>query len=164
MASRSSGPLRAYRIARARHPLFDGKGAALHGGRWNKKGQRVIYGATSFGGALLEILVHSNLDRIPRGFAMIDIEIPEDVQIEEVLPEDLPGWDAADGLASREFGSRWVEEGRTAVLVVPSVPSQGRERNVVINQDHLEFGRIKASRPQKVVWDKRLFLRERRKK
>ena len=51
----------AYRIADARHPIFDGTGAMLRGGRWNSIGQRVIYAAESYAGAMLEILVHANL-------------------------------------------------------------------------------------------------------
>ena len=33
MASRRSAPLRAFRIADMRHPIFDGSGAMLHGAR-----------------------------------------------------------------------------------------------------------------------------------
>lgn len=75
MASRYKGPLRAFRIARPKFPLFDGTGAAIGGARWNSKGQRVIYAAESYATALLEILVHSNLGHVPRGFAFIEISI-----------------------------------------------------------------------------------------
>jgi RES domain-containing protein len=165
MASRSSilsrvsprGPLEATRIGRAGRPLFDGTGAALHGARWNRKGQYVIYGSTSFAGALLEILVHSNLGRVPRGFAYIQIHIPADVAVEEISPEDLPGWNTADAEISRAWGSQWYEEQRSAVLLVPSVPSGGVERNVLIHQRHPDFHRITASEPVAVLWDKRIF-------
>ena len=151
------GFLEVTRIARAIHPLFDGTGAALHGARWNRKGQYVIYGATSYAGALLEILVHSNLGRVPKGFASIQIHIPADVLIEELRPEDLPGWDTSDGEVSRGWGSQWYEEMRSAVLLVPSVPSGGIERNVLIHQRHPNFPRITATKPTPVRWDKRLF-------
>ncbi len=159
MVSRYKGPLLATRIGQARHELFDGAGAALHGARWSRKGQSVIYAATSFSGALLEILVHSNLGRVPRGFAYIQIQIQVEVEMEEIGPEDVPGWDAADGRASRAWGSRWYEEQRTAVLLVPSVPSGGVERNVLIHQRHPDFARITASVPMPVMWDQRIFGR-----
>jgi RES domain-containing protein len=137
--------------------LFDGSGAALQGGRWSAKGQRVIYASESYSTALLETLVHSNLGRVPKGFAFIEIEIPEAVEIEEITADDLPKWDAPDCVASREFGSRWYEENRTAVLVVPSVAAGGRQRNVLINQRHAQFHLLSASAPETVVWDSRLF-------
>jgi RES domain-containing protein len=79
MASRYKGPLQAFRIARAKFSLFDGTGAAIGGARWNTKGQRVIYAAESYATALLEILVHSNLGRVPRGFGFIEIHVPAEV-------------------------------------------------------------------------------------
>jgi RES domain-containing protein len=45
----------AYRIADARHAIFDPTGAMLHGGRWNSIGHRVIYAAATYAGALLEV-------------------------------------------------------------------------------------------------------------
>ena len=153
----SPGPLEVTRIGRALHPLFDGTGAALHGARWNRKGQYVIYGATSYAGALLEILVHSNLGRVPKGFASIQIYVPNTVLIEELHPEELPGWGDLDGEVSRAWGSLWYEEMRSAVLLVPSVPSGGIERNVLIHQWHPDFPRITSSVSTPVRWDKRLF-------
>lgn len=160
MASQYKGPLRAFRIARAKFPLFDGTGAAIAGARWSVKGQRVIYAALSYEGALLEILVHSNLGRVPRGFASIEIHIPAEVDIEEVTPNDLPEWDAPNCAASQTFGSRWYKEMRSAVLVVPSVAGSGVGRNVLLNQEHPQFHLLSASRPQPVKWDKRLFRRQ----
>lgn len=153
----TSSPLEVTRIGRADHPLFDGTGAALHGARWNRKGQYVIYGATSYAGALLEILVHSNLGRVPRGFSSIQIHVPAEVLIEELNPQDLPGWDHPGGEVSRAWGIRWYEEMRSAVGLVPSVPSGGIERNVLIHQLHPAFSKITASAPTPVRWDKRLF-------
>ena len=64
MASRRKGPLRAYRIADVRQPIFDGNGAALYGGRWNSPGRRVIYAAETYAGAMLEKLAQANVGRI----------------------------------------------------------------------------------------------------
>src|ERR1700732_1105022 len=136
MASQYKGPLRAFRIARAKSPLFVGTGAALGGARWNIKGQRVIYAAESYATALLEILVHSNLARVPPGFAFIEIHIPDEIDIEEINPSDLPKGDASDCVASQSFGSRWYSEMRSAILVVPSLAAAGHQRNILINQAH----------------------------
>jgi RES domain-containing protein len=151
--------MRAFRIADRRHPIFDGTGTKLTGGRWNSPGRRVIYAAETFAGALLEVLVHANLGRVPRTHAVIEITIPEPVSIETVRPEAIPGWDAAEQIASRKFGDRWLQELRSAVLLVPSFVAHGRERNVLINAEHDDFGRITASEPEELLWDDRLFRR-----
>lgn len=161
MASRYKGPLRAFRIGRAKFPLFDGTGAAIGGARWNVKGQRVIYAAESYALAVLEILVHSNLGRVPLGFASIEIDIPGAVDIEEITADDLPTWDATDCVASQSFGSCWYTEMRSAVLVVPSVVAGGFGRNTLINQEHPQFHLLSASLPRPVKWDTRLFRRQR---
>jgi RES domain-containing protein len=158
MESRRSGPLRAYRIADSRHPLFDGQGAMLFGGRWNSPGRRVIYAAETYAGAMLEVLAHANIGRLPKHHAWIEITIPEDVAIEEADPARIAGWDAADLTASRAFGDAWYDERRSAVLIVPSMVTRV-ERNILIHQQHPDFARLSASAPAAVEWDKRLIGR-----
>jgi RES domain-containing protein len=147
----------AFRIADRRHPIFDSTGAFLKGGRWNSPGKHVIYAAQTYSGAVLEVLVHSNLSLLPRTQSVIEITIPDDVPVESLKPSDLPGWAADDLVASRQFGDQWIEERRSAVLVVPSVVLQGREANILVNPHHEYFPRIRASAPEPVQWDLRLF-------
>ncbi|MEO8737889.1 MAG: RES domain-containing protein, partial [Edaphobacter sp.] len=84
----------AYRIADARHPIFDPAGAMLHGGRWNSIGKRVIYAAETYAGALLEVLVHSNLSQPPKNHRVVAIDIPIEVKIETVSIDLIDDWDA----------------------------------------------------------------------
>ena len=149
----------AYRVADARHPIFDPTGAMLHGGRWNSVGSRVVYAAETYSGALLEVLVHSNLSQPPRNHRVVRIEIPEDLRIETALQEAVPGWNAEDFGAARECGDEWIRSMRSAVLRVPSVITGGREHNLVFNAEHPEFHRIQAGAPEIVHWDVRLFHR-----
>ena len=69
--------MRAYRIGSGAHPVFDGTGAALFGGRWNALNQRVIYGGGSFAIAMLERLCYTALGRVPAGDRFIEIDIPD---------------------------------------------------------------------------------------
>ena len=151
--------MRAFRIADRRFPIFDGSGARLLGGRWNSPGRPVIYAAETFAGAVLEMLVHSNLGRVPRTHAVVEITIPDGIAVQTLSVESLPGWDAEDQLASRSYGDRWLQERRTAVLLVPSLVTRGREHNVLLNSDHAKFQRITAGQPDDVLWDERLFRR-----
>ena len=155
MASPRSSPLRAFRIANARYPIFDGSGAVRYGARWNSPGRRVIHASETYAGALLEILVHTS-GSVPRGQVYVEIEIPANVSVESVAPVDLPGWDAPSFDAARKFGDRWYDEKRSAVLLVPSVVTRV-ERNVMIHQDHPEFARLRVSQPAPVGWDTRLW-------
>jgi RES domain-containing protein len=156
MAFRSKGPLRAFRVADGRHPLFSGEGAAQFGGRWNSPGRRVIYGARSYAGALLDRLAQSGIGQIPARHLWVEITVPDDVDLEEVSEDDVPGWDAPDLIASRGYGDRWLKEGRTAVLVVPSVVGRPHEQSVILSQDHPQFMLVTASDPFRVRWDPRL--------
>ena len=155
MVSRLDEPLRAYRIADSRHPIFDGTGAAALGGRWNSPGRRVIYASETYAGALLEKLAHTNIGRVPNSQVYVEIEIPEGVDIEILNSAILPGWDQVQRL-SRVYGDAWYDEQRSAVLLVASIITRV-ERNVVINENHPAFPKIKASTPRPVIWDERLF-------
>ena len=162
MASRpkaASQPLTAYRNADARHPIFDGSGAALVGARWNSPGHPVIYAGASYAGAMLERLVHAGTGRIPKNQKVVVISIPARVAREEWTIERLPrGWDRDDNLVSQELGDEWLSGQRSAVLIVPSAVAK-YEQNVVINPAHPHFRWIVASQPEPVVWDARLFAR-----
>ena len=156
MAFRPDRPLRAYRIADSRRDVFDGSGAAAFGGRWNSPGRRVIYASETYAGALLEKLVHANIGRIPATQSWIEITIPRGLIIEEIEGSDLSGWDAVEQRASRACGDDWYDRRHSAVLLVPSVVTRV-ERNVILNQEHPDFPKIKAGKPQRVVWDQRLL-------
>ncbi len=151
--------LTAYRIADARHPIFDGTGASLIGGRWNSPGRPVIYAAASYAGAMLERLVHAGTGAIPKNQKVVVISIAARVARERWSLQALPlGWDREDAIASRAFGDAWLSAKRSAVLIVPSVIAK-YENNVVINPAHPDFRWIRASAPEAVVWDVRLFTR-----
>lgn len=157
MASRYSFSRRAFRVADPRHPLFDGSGAYLKGGRWNSPGKRIIYAAETYAGALLEALVHLNFDNVPRGYGWIEIAIAARTSIERISPATIPGWNTGDLTSTRKLGDRWHLEKSSAVLLVPSVVTSGVEHNVLINPEHPEIRLLKVSDVREVVWDQRLF-------
>jgi RES domain-containing protein len=151
--------MQAFRIADRRFPILDGSGARLIGGRWNSPGRSLIYAAETFAGALLEVLVHANLGRVPKTHAVIEIKIPDTIAIESLDGKSLPGWDLEDQIASRAIGDRWLMERRSGILLVPSLVTRGREHNVLINPEHPDFVKILAGNPEDVQWDMRLFQR-----
>ncbi len=148
-----------FRIADERHPLWDGTGAALVGGRWNSPGQPVIYGSLSYSCAMLEMLAHANIGRIPTTHCFVIAEIPDAVAIERHDAASLPvEWAVENSSAARLFGDRWLKEARSAILVIPSVVAR-LEWNALVNPLHPDSSKLIVSLPEKVVWDKRLFER-----
>ena len=129
----------------------------LHGARWNSPGRRVIYATETYAGALLEILVHAS-GSVPRSQGYVEIQIPAGLSLEEITLDDVPPWDSPSFEAARALGDRWYDERRAPVLMVPSVVTRV-ERNVLINQEHPDFARIRASRASPVRWDARLWTR-----
>ncbi len=135
---------------------FSGEGARLYGGRWNPKGMRVVYTASSRGLAILEMLVQDQPLRAR--YTIITARIPATIRIERVLPTALPNAWVTAGRADelRVIGAGWVKRAKSAVLCVPSavVPS---EFNYLLNPAHPEFNRIKLGNAEALTTDHRLL-------
>lgn len=150
--------MRVSRIADGRHPLWDGSGAMRFGGRWNSAGLPVIYGATTYAGAMLEVLVYSRIGSVPKTHMWVVGDVPDGVVIETVTVAMLAvEWSERESTVARDFGDCWLRECRSAALLVPSVIT-GDDGNVVINPAHPDAQKIVVSEPQLVLWDTRLFL------
>lgn len=151
--------IRIFRIADGRHPIWDGTGAALLGGRWNSPGKQVIYGALSYSCAMLEILAHAGIGRVPTSHRFVVVDVPDSISIERFDVAALPkGWDAEDSASAKAFGDRWLDEGRSAILVVPSVVAR-LDWNALVNPHHPDARLLRPSDPKPVIWDRRLFER-----
>ena len=61
----SPAAMRVFRICRKAHAAFDGEGARLYGGRWNRRGTAVVYASESLALAALELLVHAEPALLP---------------------------------------------------------------------------------------------------
>ena len=148
-----------FRIGDSRHPLWDGTGAAMLGGRWNSPGRPAIYGSLGYACAMLEILVHANIGRIPTTHCYVVAQVPVGTSTERHESPALPmGWDSDDPSTARRFGDQWLTECRSVVLVVPSVIAK-LEWNAIVNPLHPDACRLVVSPSQKVIWDQRLFGR-----
>jgi RES domain-containing protein len=149
--------MRVFRIGDpdGRYPIYSGEGAALTEGRWHEKGQEVIYAAEHYATAMLEKLAHYN-GLLPPNQHFIEIELPVGTSYEEVTKDSLPDWSHPDGQAARAFGSDWIEEQRSAILIVPSYVAR-EDSNVLINPRHPDAEAIRPGRERPVFWDARLF-------
>jgi RES domain-containing protein len=130
----------------------------LFGQRWNPPGLPAIYTGTSFALCLVEILVHANRKSPPSAARFVEASAPDDVSRETVDPVLLPGWDDPhDASVAQAFGRDWIRSRRSALLVVPSVVTAGRDANVIVNPDHPDSARISVGPETAVALDRRLF-------
>lgn len=151
-------PLRLWRIVTGPHPIWSGEGARLFGQRWNPPGLSAIYTGTSFAVCLVEMLVHANRTTPPSAARSVAAEVPDDVSRELFDPALHRGWDdPLDPSIAQAFGKSWIEARRSALLIVPSVVTGGRDTNVVVNPDHPDAARISVGAELKVTLDARLF-------
>lgn len=150
-------PMRVYRIGDPHgiYPIYSADGAAQLKGRWHRKGQKVIYTGEHYSTALLEVLAHRNFE-LPPNQHFIDITIPAGVSYEEVTKDILPGWDFRSARTARPHGSTWLDEQRSAILIVPSYVAP-EELNILINPAHPDAKAIRVGREKPVRWDRRLF-------
>ena len=140
------------------HPIWSGEGARLFGQRWNLPGQPAIYAGTSFAVCLVETLVHSNRRAPPSAARFIEASVPDDVSRHVFDPASLPGWDDPhDTGVAQAFGRAWLEERRSALLLVPSIVTAGHDTNVVVNPEHPDATRIAVNPERPVALDPRLF-------
>ncbi len=149
--------MRAWRLTRAAYasdPL-SGRGAAMAGNRWNSPGTRVAYAATSRALAALEMLVHVTRETVPPDMVFVPVDVPDRLVREAT---GLPGdWaDLPYGPNGRGFGDRWVADGRSLGLLVPSVVVPA-ERNLLINPRHRAFGRVRVGPVEPFAFNRRLF-------
>ena len=117
----------------------------------------MVYAASTLSLAALECLVHFSPNVLPTAYVSVAIDIPDALSFEEWTRAKLPkDWDETPGPASlQELGARWVQEGRTAVLLVPSAVIPG-ERNVLVNPRHPDAKGIEGRKPQAFSFDPRL--------
>jgi RES domain-containing protein len=151
-------PLRLWRIVTGSQPVWSGEGARLFGQRWNPPGLPAIYTGTSFALCLVEILVHANRKSPPSAARCVEAVAPDDDSRETFDPASYPGWDDLRDLSvAQAFGRDWIESRRSALLLVPSVVTGGRDWNIVVNPDHPDANLISVGPETAVSLDQRLF-------
>jgi RES domain-containing protein len=146
-----------WRVVKRQHAAtaFDGKAAQRFGGRWNPIGLPAVYTSASKSLALLEVLVHLDVDSLP---PMVAFRVELDASHLERLPAArLPrGWRTSRGLpATQQIGAEWLSSQRSLALAVPSsiVPE---EENYILNPVHPSFADLKLGRATPFLLDPRL--------
>jgi RES domain-containing protein len=100
------------------HADLSGRGGELSAARWNRLGTPIVYCADHPAAALLEILVHIDTEDAPATYQLLGIHVPDETPIfRPPLPDN---WKENLSM-TQDIGTRFISEGRHAVMAVPSV-------------------------------------------
>src|SRR5215470_3571955 len=140
------------------HSTLDGRGGLYASGRWHTEGRRIVYLAETPAGALVEVLVHLELDpaQLPKSYRLLKAEASEDLPLRTIARSELPGNWITDEIATRTIGDEWLGSQSAALLRVPSVIVP-ETFNVLLNPEHGEARRIRVLWHEQYPWDARLL-------
>lgn len=145
-----------YRITNKKYAKdISGTGAAIFGGRWNKKGTPVLYTGESKEIALLETIVHTPPMLVP-DLDILTFEIPDN-SITEIKVENLPkNWiDYPAPSILAKIGEDWVKKEETIALKVPSCIIHSA-CNYILNCRHPNYNKVKIIEHKNFHFDSRL--------
>tara|TARA_R110000744_G_scaffold237369_4_gene354856 strand:+ start:62034 stop:62495 length:462 start_codon:yes stop_codon:yes gene_type:complete len=148
-----------YRISKGKYKEdLSGTGAELYGGRWNNKGVKMLYTASSIALAMSEVAVHVPYGILPQDYFVISIEIP-DSSFESLDMSLLKGIDweqIPHGFETQTIGDDFINKGTYLALKVPSVVVPG-DYNFILNPHHENYDKVKVVDVQPFSFDKRMF-------
>jgi|TARA_B110000211_G_C13988347_1_gene512787 RES domain-containing protein len=151
--------MRVFRLSKRKYSKeLNGKGAAKSGNRWNSKGTEIIYTAESRALAMAEVAVHLTLATLPSDYVLIEIEIPDNIIIKEIILKELvEDWNNhPPNSNTQKIGDIFIDSIKECLLKVPSAVVQG-DSNYLINPYHTDFKKIKIIEITDFPFDKRIF-------
>jgi RES domain-containing protein len=150
-----------WRIIKAQHAhrAFDGEGARLAGGRWNKVGIPMIYNADSLALAALEILVHlPGRELLKRKFLCIPVRFDSRLVTSFNLIDLPDDWDILPPPDSTQtIGTEWAMKKKSVLYKVPSTIIR-EEFNYLINPLHPDFKKLSIGDAEKFAFDPRIKI------
>ena len=137
---------------------LSGNGAKLYGGRWNPAGIAVLYCTENISLAVLEILIRTGKDTIPRNYFLMKLNIPNTLKIISLNKSHFNADWKEDTTYTQWLGSEFIKNSQAAVLKIPSAIVD-EEHNFICNPAHNDFQKIKITASKKFEFDKRLYLK-----
>lgn len=135
---------------------LSGQGGLVAPARWHSVARPLVYLADHPTSALLEVLVHFEVDREdwPDSYQLLMVDLPDEVAFENAPPLSVD-W-RVDAGETQSIGNQWLDASRTALLRVPSaiVPYTW---NWLLNRAHPESNRSHIVEAVRAPFDTRLF-------
>ena len=126
--------------------------------RWHTAGKPVVYLAESPSSALLEILVHLEVDEEhrPDSYQLLKVKVDDRVSSREISLGDLPRNWSTDEETTQPIGDSWLAGSSSALLRVPSAITP-ETWNWILNPRHTDANKVKIVAKGKYPYDWRLF-------
>jgi len=107
---------------------------------------------------MAEVGVHLTAATVPDDYMMVTIDIPDDLEIQQVLAASLPdGWNVFPySTATQSIGDDFILNNRVPVLKVPSAVVQG-DFNLLLNPYHPAFKEITIEQTERFPFDSKMF-------
>lgn len=139
------------------HRDLTGGGGLRYSARWHTAGRRVVYLAESPAGALIEVLVHLELDEtdLPPAYTLLRVAVaPEVVAVDLPVPAN-DAW-KAKLMVTRALGDEWLKSGRSALARVPSAILPDTF-NLLLNPQHAQASLVAIVEATSARLDPRLL-------
>ncbi|MFA6015562.1 MAG: RES family NAD+ phosphorylase [Gallionellaceae bacterium] len=141
------------------HQDLSGLGGLRASARWHNAGKPIVYTASSPASALLEIMVHlelNELKNLPDSYRLLQIQVPDSITITAINNSNLSSNWREEVQTTRAIGDDWLRQLDSALLSVPSaiVP---HTQNYLINPTHRDAKKIKIHAHGSYPFDFRLF-------
>ena len=134
---------------------ISGEGARRYGGRWNSKGNAVLYCSCAISLSLLELLIHkASYDEIKTNI-LLTIKTP-DITVKTLSDTGLKQNWQSDIDYCRFIGDSWLNSGESLLLKLPSAIIH-QEYNILINPAHPDFKTVDIVSTLFFEFDARLF-------
>ena len=139
------------------HIDLSGEGGRKASARWHTKGSRIVYLADSPMSALVETLVHQDVDSedIPDAYTLLRIVISETIAIETLEPPAHNEWKQSSE-STRQIGDAWLTSSKTALARVPSA-IMPYTWNYLLNPEHPDAALVRIAEAIQERFDERLF-------
>ena len=117
----------------------------------------MVYLAESPAGALLEVLVHFNLDSedIPGSYTLLQVSAPEETSVLSLDPSSEAEWRQVQEL-TRRIGDEWLASLKTPLARVPSA-IMPHTWNYMLNPEHPDATQVQIAEVIRERFDNRLF-------
>jgi RES domain-containing protein len=135
---------------------LDGGGGLEYPARWNTAGRPIVYLAESVAGALVEVLVHLEIDEAeqPESFTLLHVEALNSVRVLDLQPT-MSDWRA--GIAhTQEIGDSWLADCNSALARVPSAILPYTS-NYLLNPRHPDAAQVEIAHSTSHLYDPRLL-------
>jgi RES domain-containing protein len=141
------------------HKSLSGEGGLKYSARWHSAGRRIVYLAESPAGAMLEILVHLEMEEneLPRRYTLLRVNVPSELAVEEFVVPSGDAW-KQDHKLSRNLGNHWLDRRTTALARVPSALLPNTF-NYLLNPMHADAKHVRVAAVVRAEFDPRLVRR-----